>query len=206
MNILARYRKLTFWNQFVFWGSIASISGLILFLIFQPSTATRENQQQLLDESATQLNLQKETIRLLKDMTVLDQTNNEALMQKYPLGYAMFAIKNGDQIITLDKDRLGERFTIDWNEAKIIEINKNNIKIKFPRLIDKVSGAAIIYNDDKFDREKYASVLAVGIWSYPRKLGVTGGSIYLGNTEIRVEILVDNNSELIMVLGFKDHT
>jgi hypothetical protein len=205
MNILARYRKLTFWNKFAFWGSIASISGLILFLIFQPSTATRENQQQLLDESATQLNLQKETIRLLKEMTYLDQTSHEALMQKYPLGYAMFAIKNGDQIITLDKDRLGERFTIDWNEAKIIEINKDKIFMKLPRLIDKASGAALLYNDDKYDREIYTNVLSVGQWVFPRKLGVMGGTIYLGNTEIRSELLVDNNNEIIMVLGFKDH-
>jgi hypothetical protein len=33
MNLLRRYKKLTFWNKFAFWGSLTSIIGLLIFIL-----------------------------------------------------------------------------------------------------------------------------------------------------------------------------
>lgn len=191
MNILARYRKLAFWNKIAFWGAIVSIGGFPLFLIFQPFTATRKNQLRLMSESATQQILQKDAIRLLKKMEQIDATDYKTLIQDYPSGYVLFSVKDGEEIITLNKKRLPSRIKADWNTTRVVKLTTESITLNLPSL----SG---IQDKDNIPWKVNFVFL--------RKIGDKTHVMTLQSLKIQIyfELLFDDGKNIIFVIGFTD--
>jgi len=61
------------------------------------------------------------------------------------LGYVLFAIKNDEEIIT-HTSRLQKGWRVDWNDAKVITINENDISIMHPGFYSKDGKRTIAKN------------------------------------------------------------
>jgi len=180
MNITKRYKRLTFWNKIAFWGSVASIIGFFLFIISHYCGPTKKNQEKILEET-------KKQTHLLERMQQIDETEHEKLIQTYHLGYVLFAIIDGDEIITQSTNRLQKGWRVAWNSAKIVTINEKRISLMHPGFYSKDSKRAIVGN-------------IIGI---PRKKGTVNPVIKAFGIELFCGVLVDDSTGIICLLGLK---
>lgn len=147
------------------------------------SSDLKETQEKILEENRYQT-------RLLEEMQVLDETNHEKLIQTYPLGYALFAIIDGDEIITQSTNRLHKGWRVDWNCAKIITINENQISLITPSFYSK-------------DGERVISGNIVGV---SRKEGTANPVIKAFGIELFCGVLVDDSSRIVCLIGLKEQS
>jgi len=71
MNIIARYKKLSFWNKFGFWGTVASIVGIIIaivvfFLSQQDTSEIKKSVAQTVEMLRDELSIKNEQIEFLQ--------------------------------------------------------------------------------------------------------------------------------------------
>ncbi len=131
---------------------------------------------------------EKKQTRLLEQMKLHDETNHEILIQTYPLGYVLFAIKNGEEIITQSTNRLQKRWRVDWNDAKVITINENWISIMHPGFYSKDGKRGIVGNIIGASRKK-------------RNIN----PVFKGfGLELFYGILADDSDGIICLLGIKE--
>lgn len=123
-------------------------------------------------------------------MQLLDETNHEKLIQTYPLGYVLFAIIDGDDIITQSTNRLQKGWRVDWNCAKIITINENQISLMTPSFYSK-------------DGERVISGNIVGV---SRKEGSVSPVYKMFGIELFCGVLVDDSSRIVCLIGLKEQS
>jgi hypothetical protein len=141
-------------------------------------------QQQILEE-------EKKQTRLLEQMKLLGETNHEKLIQTYPLGYVLFAIKNDEVIFTRSTtDRLQKGWKVDWNDTKVITINENYISIMHPGFYSKDGKRTIAENIIGASRKK-------------RNINPVHKGFGL---ELFFGILADDSDGIIGLLGIKEQS
>jgi hypothetical protein len=165
-NLISKYKR---WSSPTKIAICLSIIGIVLTIYFSISGSLAQN-------------------KILKLIEHTDKTYSPQLLQKYPLGYVLFAIQSGEENITFTKDRLSKEFSIDWNTAKVSEITKDKIVLRFPDM-------KIIDSNGTF----------VGSYlGFPRKIGIPYSIIVMGeNIHIIGELLVDENENFICAIGFR---
>ena len=146
-----------------------------------------------------QLLLQRALIARLQSVRVfslytppflIDKTNHNKLIQTYPLGYVLFAIKNGEEIITQSTSRLQKEWIVDWNSAKVITINENQISIMHPSFYSKDGERSIFGNIITASRTK-RSINPV--------FKMFGIELFYG-------ILTDDSNGIICLIGLKEQS
>jgi len=123
---------------------------------------------------------------LLEQLEQIDSIHYSRLMQKYPLGYCLFAIEHKEIIIPY-KSRLESEFEIIWNKAKVLELTAKKVRIQLPDIHDNISGIKI---------ENNRTVIARRVGSI---FGVFGGPRY----RILTEVVANSEKGVIVALGFK---
>jgi hypothetical protein len=123
MKITERYRRLSFWNKFAFWGTVASILGLFIYvatlLIGTHQNVTIYN---YFDKHFTQT-----------------EAFHQYLKGRYPLGYAVFAA-DGKTINVPDGLTFERDFEIKWANAKVFELKSDMIYFDLPDIVYKPTG------------------------------------------------------------------
>lgn len=142
---------------------------------------TREIQQEILQET------KKQTL-LLEQMQLLDEANHEKLIKEYPLGYVLFAIRDKDTIVTQSTDRLQKGWRVDWNSAKVVTINENQISIMHPGFYSKDGKRSIVGN----------------IVGASRKIRIVNPVYKMFGIELFCGILADDSDGIICLLGLKE--
>lgn len=133
-------------------------------------------QQQQLEES-------KKQTSLLEKMQRISETDNEKLMQEYPLGYILFAIKDNHEIIGKQSQ---QEWEIDWNSARILALDEKQISFMLPNMRSNDGESGFAGNTVSVPREK--DVVPV--------IKAFGVEIFSG-------ILVDDSSGIICIIGLK---
>jgi hypothetical protein len=174
-NLINRHKRWSFPTKFAIWLGIIS---LVLTTYFSISGSLTQNKM---------LNTQNKILELIEHT---DNIYSPSLLQKYPLGYVLFAIQNGKENITFTKDRLSKEFIINWNTAKVGEITNDKITLRCPDM-------KFIDSDITFT--------GVGL-GFPRKIGIPFSIIRSVDINVMGELLVDENENFICVLGFRRDT
>lgn len=143
-------------------------------------STSEQIQEKILEET-------KKHTRLLEQMQHLDKTNHEKLIRDYPLGYLLFAIKSGDEILTQSTNQLQKEWKVDWNSAKIIEIDEKQITLMPPGLYAKDGKRAIAGNIIGISRRE---------GSFRPVLKAFGIELFCG-------VLVDDSTGIICLIGLK---
>ncbi len=198
MNVTARYKKLRPWGA----AAIILIILFIVLLYFSPAIENqlktkaeqrpaKDNHRQTLREVNKNMEISEEDkgpSRLIKEMQYIDETYRKELMQHYPLGYTLFAVKDGEKIITLSKNQSQQRCILDWDNAEIADLTDSHINIMFPSLYDNKNG-------NIFTRLNLF---------VPRKAGIVHSTFKIHNLRIVTESLIDSNEGIICLLGLKE--
>ena len=129
--------------------------------------------------------------KLLEKMQHVSETNHEKLIQTYPLGYVLFAIKNDEVIFTRSTtNRLQKGWKVDWNDTKVITINENYISIMHPGFYSKDGKRTIAENIIGASRKK-------------RNINPVHKGFGL---ELFFGILADDSDGIIGLLGIKEQS
>lgn len=129
----------------------------------------------------------KKQTRLLEQMRRIDETEHEKLIRDYPLGYLLFAIKGGDEILTQSTNQLQKEWKVDWNSARIIEINEKQISLMPPGLHAKDGKRGIAGN----------------IVIVSRREGSISPVLKIFGIELFCGVLVDDSTGIICLIGLK---
>jgi len=143
-------------------------------------SASEQIQEEMLEET-------KKHTRLLEQMRRIDETEHEKLIRDYPLGYLLFAIKDGDEIITQSTNRLQKEWRVEWNNARIIAIDEKLIALMPPGLYAKDGKRAIVGN----------------IVGTSRKEGSASPVIKAFGIELFCGVLIDDSTGIICIIGLK---
>ncbi len=135
-------------------------------------------QQQLLEENKKQTDL-------LEKMQRISETDNAKLMEEYPLGYILFAIKDDYEIIGKKSQ---QEWEIDWNSARILALHEKQILFMSPTMHSNDGKREISSNKLGISREK-------GVASLIKAFGI----------EIFSGVLVDDNSGIVCIIGLKGY-
>jgi len=123
---------------------------------------------------------------LLRQLEQADSINYSRLMQKYPLGYCLFAIDH-KKIIIPYKSRLESDYEIDWSKAKVSKLTSEEVAIRLPDIHDKVHHIII-------------TGIAVG---NTRRVGSIREHFGGPGPQIFTEVVADSEKGVIIALGFK---
>jgi hypothetical protein len=185
---LGKTKKVHFWKNITvhllsFIGLIIGIPSLYYSGGSYYLGATKENQELMLSKQNVVLGKIGDLQEFMKK---LDITNHDNLIQKYPLGYILFAIDHTKSIIPYNSD-IKKRYRVDWDTASITSLSQERIEINLPNISDKVDGGVL--------EEGYAII--------PRIVGYIAHHLNWEEISILSEVLFDNNKEVIILLGFK---
>ena len=120
---------------------------------------------------------------VLKEMAKIEKEQSKELSKNFPKGYQLFTILD-EKIIPSkfsDKD-----ININWESAKILDINKKNVTIQLPDA--KLSGNNILIGNKVTIKNEVGSS--------------SSGAIKIGNWSSSVKILEANNRGIIAVVGY----
>jgi len=174
MNIIARYKRLTFWSKVGFWGAICSIIAFILTLVglyFDKSKTS-----QLADDIVT---------KLKEEMRSIDAARHEDLIKRYSLGYILFYIDRTSTVIPYES-RLKTECAVDLSEARVAGISDEGIMIELPN-IECSGGPTFIRCGGGISR-----VVGQPTPIFGRFHGI----------QMYLEMLVDHGDSFVCVLGF----
>ena len=123
MKVTERYCRLSFWNRVGFWGAVASILGLFIYV----ATLLIGTHQNV-------------TIYNYFDKPFYQTPEfKQHLSEKYPLVYAVFAADgktiNVPHGLTFERD-----FEIKWANAKVYELKPDMINFDLPDIVYKPTG------------------------------------------------------------------
>ena len=179
------YKTAAIWVGFI--GFVSCSLWLCLFLqqrvskelkLEQPTFSEENIQQQLLEENKKQTDL-------LEKMQHVSETDNAKLMEEYPLGYILFAIKDDYEIIGKNSQ---QEWQIDWNSAGILALDEKQILFMSPTMHSNDGKCEISSNKVGISREK-------GIAPKIKAFGI----------EIFYGVLVDDNSGIVCIIGLKGY-
>ncbi|HIJ53406.1 MAG TPA: hypothetical protein HPP66_09675 [Planctomycetes bacterium] len=123
--------------------------------------------------------------KLLEKMQHVSETDHEKLMQEYPLGYILFAIKDKHEIIGKQSQ---QEWEIDWNSARILALDEKQILFSLPNMRSNDGERKFGTNTVTISREK-------GIALVIKAFGV----------EIFSGVLVDDSSGIVCIIGLKEY-
>ena len=150
------------------------------FIKTQEEVLTKQND--LLENQQTTISKLDE---LREKMLHVSETDHEKLMQDYPLGYILFAIKDKHEIIGKQSQ---QEWEIDWNSARILALDEKQISFILPNMLSNDGERELGINTVTISREK-------GVVSLIKAFGV----------EIFSGVLVDDNSGIVCIIGLKEY-
>jgi len=138
------------------------------------------------------LNQQKmefEIQQMKQRMTMTDKKYHSLWSQKYTYGYALFGIKERTFVFP-NENRLSQRYSLDWTNAKITEISERHVMMNLPDVYDKVGHNLLAGNTARMAR--------TGIAHPEVDQGI---AIPLNTLRIELVIVEDTGPELTLILG-----
>lgn len=173
IHTFGHFRKVPFLKNSTIHFLISLLVALIVFLHTLYFGPTKKAQQKV--------------ITLLEKMQRIDETDHEKLIKEYPLGYVLFAIRDSDMIVTASTNRLQKEWRVDWNRAKIVQINEKMITFIHPAFYSKDGKRSIVEN-------------IIGI---ARKERTVRPVIKAFGIELFYALLIDDTNGIICLLGLK---
>lgn len=196
MNIIKRYRKLTFWNKLGTLGAFASIAGIFLAIFFFAHSRFFGSTKKILELEESNIKLTKDLIKLVEKGQDYYNIHWKELEEKYPEGYVLFIVDKERHIWKPWKSQFSEKFEVHLDTAEVSTLSKEFIAFKFPTIFLRLP------NGEK-ERLSHGNILGG-----PRKIGILRGVSQLlqdetSNYKLETEILVDDIEGLICLLGLK---
>jgi hypothetical protein len=102
-------------------------------------TKISQHKEQMKDKQIESIQETVETTEQLisKQLEQTDSANYSRLIQKYPLGYCLFAVDHRN-LITPYESRLDSDYEIDWSTAEVTKISSDSVVIRLPSIHDKI--------------------------------------------------------------------
>lgn len=128
------------------------------------------------------------TAKLIKDMQNIDTVYSKDLLKLYPLGYTLFSIEKGAEIVVMDKERLKDKLIITWDGSEVTDWTDKHLSITVTALYDIETGNIF----------KNPGIII------PRKTGTAYQAQSIGKLKIFTETIVDDSEGLICLIGLKE--
>jgi hypothetical protein len=111
------------------------------------------------------------------------------LMKKYPEGYVLFIVNNRRDIVIPENSNFynHERFDLNWNTARVAKLDRKEIVLRLPNILDKENNVELVDVDS----------------ASKRKVGILGKPFRILGFIITTELLVTNNEGVICLIGFR---
>jgi len=152
--------------------------------------ASRAIQEVILEENKRQTEEAKKQTHLLEQMQRTEQADHDEFTREYGLGYALFAVKDGREIITLDTKRLEHRLHVNWADAKIAKLTDESITIQLSNLFDRKYGNSIR--------------MPFGLSISRKADNIPGPRLIIGGVEVTTKLLYDDGKDIICLIGFRE--
>ncbi len=110
-------------------------------------------------------------------------------MKKYLEGYVLFIVNNRRDIIIPENSNFynHERFYLNWNTARVAKLDRKEIVLRLPNILDKENNVELVDVDS----------------ASKRKAGILGKPFRILGFIITTELLVTNNEGVICLIGFR---
>jgi hypothetical protein len=117
------------------------------------------------------------------------KTQHHKLMKKYPDGYVIFIINNRREVIIPENSSFynGQIFELNWNTARAVKLDRKEIVLRLPNILDKEKNVELVDVDS----------------ASKRKVGILGKPLRILGFAITTELLVTNNEGVICLIGFR---
>lgn len=126
--------------------------------------------------------------KLLLSLQSTDKKDHSKLIQKYPLGYTLFA-SDHKEIVVPNINYLAKDYEIKWDNAKIYKVTPTEIHLDLPDITYKPSGGGI----------QNCGMIISRIVGQPQQVPF----IRWPDTNPFVELLEDSEEKIVLVIGFK---
>ena len=163
---------------------IAVVSPLIYCVVQMKSGASKKLQEE------ARIDRQNKHKELLSKISSIEATEQTELLQTFPQGYILFAIDHEEHIVPYTS-KLKSDYKVNWNKAKVIELTSNKVEVQLPDIYRNKDDPVIINCQG-------ATARYIGYKQRGRIL-----TIDAGNLGIVLGILSDDDSGIIIVLGFQ---
>ena len=124
---------------------------------------------------------------LQNNMKTIETTRHSELILKYPLGYCLFAIDHKKIIIPYNSG-FELNYEMNWDNARVLELNSKEIVIKLPDIYDLDFG-------NKFTNPTL---------KLPRQIGFSIIIFDIRGKQMISEVFTEDEYGIIAVLGFRN--
>lgn len=179
LHSVGHARGLTFWVHPLVHIVLTILAGILTGLYFfwaGPSKA-------VVEQTA------RDVSDLKQRMEQMDKKSSRQWLQKYTYGYALFGIKDA-QIVLHKENRLNYQYSLDWNNAQILEITAKRVRVKLPDITDNASHSVMAGNIARIDRTVVVNPLSMH-----------AAFIGLNELNIDLEVIEDTGSDITVLLG-----
>jgi len=132
---------------------------------------------------------------LKSQLDELNSLHSPEWLQKYPVGYALIGIIDKQIVIPSRSSRLNSQYSLDWSNARVLDINQYHVRLIGPDIIDSIHGITYIKNEIELSRSWRVQPLylegSVTV-HFPSSLDMCYG------------LIDDNGLELTVMLGFRN--
>ncbi len=182
-------------NFYIWLGYGIVVAGFLLTAVVGPilirkgDKINKQIDEQVRDQKLTktfQDESEKTRELVKKEIGRVDKVNYESLIKRYPFGYIIFAVDHDKIKLIPGPSHLPDDYEINWNKAGLYKLTSDVIGINLPDI--KSSGG----------RFQNVGIEVHRVINIPLRSPVQhNGFIF----DLYVELLVDNNLQLILVLG-----
>jgi hypothetical protein len=101
----------------------------------------------------------------------------------------LFIINNHREVIIPENSSFynGQRFELNWNTARAVKLDRKEIVLRLPNILDKEKNVELVDVDS----------------ASKRKVGILGKPLRILGFVITTELLVTNNEGVICLIGFR---
>lgn len=163
---------------------IAVLSSPIYFVVQMKSGASKKLQEE------AKIDRQNKHKELLSKISSIDAREQTELLQTFPQGYILFGIDHEEHIVPYTS-KLKSDYKVNWNKAKVIQVSSNKVEVQLPDIYRNKDDPVII--DCQGGTARYIG--------YKQRGRIF--TIDAGNLGIVLGILSDDDSGIIIVLGFQ---
>ena len=158
----------------------ADLTGIYSFYFSEP-VATKKSQSEIQKDLSTIDNSVNEIKNMLEKT---EESVYDLLMNKYPLGYAIFYMDGRNVIFRENHQNMIE---IDWSETQVLDYSPTKISFSLPGWLDK---------------NQFVKVESVFQSYVLRKAGYKARILSTRYIDLMVEYLFDSNNGAVVVIGF----
>jgi len=163
---------------------------VIIWTVWKVSIALKKEQVKDKQIDSIQETVESTKQIITRQLEQADSDNYTRLIQKYPLGYCLFAVDHKKIIIPYES-RLESDIKIDWSKAKVVKLTSERVVVLLPHIIDNVD---------------YIEIKGIAVEN-TRQVGSVrvhfGGKGHHG-PQILTEVVANDEKGVILALGFKD--